>query len=187
MRSVLFLFLFLASCGSPAPEARQEAGKPPSQALAAPAKLADVVTPPAVAVAAPAHPVEGSVAGTAHNTGDQLVTIGTLLCWVGGIALAAGIFSRILLAFAAASNPVVGFITHYGGTGLANLVLESGGVAILTGLLLTWIGIHLWLASILSLVALVIYKWKKIWSWSPSHLHVIEDGASKLIVRADKK
>lgn len=89
--------------------------------------------------------------------GPDLVTMGRIFLWVGGISIVVGIFAKVATLFASA-NPIIGLLNKVPGlTKLFSVLAEFGVISLLAGVAFMWLGSHLWVLVVSLLVAGALY------------------------------
>lgn len=113
----------------------------------------------------------------APGPGADLVAMGRIFLWCGGIAAVAGVALRVALFFGVA-NPLVAVVSRIPGiAGLASLVAEVGAIALVSGLVFVWMGQHLWvvvLALVLTCLAWAWYRRALLRRWFLSRAQALE-------------
>lgn len=89
--------------------------------------------------------------------GPDLVTMGRIFIWAGGISIVVGIFAKLATIFASA-NPIIGLVSRVPGLSkFVSVLAEFGLIMLLSGICFMWLGNHLWVLVVSLFVAGALY------------------------------
>lgn len=100
--------------------------------------------------------------------GPDIISMGRICIWVGGISIVVGIFAKLAMAVAG-TNPLVRIATSVPGvSGLVGLLAEFGAVTLISGIIFMWLGANLWtlwISILILAIGYAVYRRRTLYRW----------------------